>query len=147
MKKFICMLFAGMLMTTSVFAGGVNVVVNGSPIELQGIISGGRTLVPVRGVFEGLGYSVDFDADTKTATLSGKNTITMTQGNTYFTVDGANITPDVPQQIIEGRFMLPLRAVGEAIGAEVNWDANTKTASVTKRTGLVIKDLYVPGED
>lgn len=147
MKKFVCALFAGMLMTTSVFAGGVNVVVNNNPIELEGTIVDGRTLVPVRGVFESLGYAVDFDANTKTAILSGKNSITMTQGNTYFTVDGRDITPDVPQQIIDGRFMLPLRAVSEAIGAQVNWDANTKTASVTQSVGLIVKDLYVPGED
>lgn len=147
MKKIVCALFAGMLMTTSVFAGGVNVVVNNNPIELEGTIVDGRTLVPVRGVFESLGYAVDFDANTKTAILSGKNSITMTQGNTYFTVDGRDITPDVPQQIIDGRFMLPLRAVSEAIGAQVNWDANTKTASVTQSVGLIVKDLYVPGED
>lgn len=147
MKKFVCALFAGMLMTTTVFAGGVNVVVNNNPIELEGTIVDGRTLVPVRGVFESLGYAVDFDANTKTAILSGKNSITMTQGNTYFTVDGRDITPDVPQQIIDGRFMLPLRAVSEAIGAQVNWDANTKTASVTQSVGLIVKDLYVPGED
>ncbi len=147
MKKIICTLFAVVLMTASVFAGGVNVVVNGSSIDLEGTITDGRTMVPVRGVFEKLGYAVDFDADTKTAVLSGGSTITMTMGNTYFTVDGNNITPDVPQQIINDRFMLPLRAVSEAVGAEVNWDPDTKTASVTKKVGLIVKDLYVPGED
>ncbi len=143
MKKFICTLLGAMVMTSSVFAAGVNVVVNDNPIDLEGTIVEGRTLVPVRGVFEELGYSVDWDADTKTATLTGKTTITMTVGNTYFTVDDESITPDVPQQIIDGRFMLPLRAVGEAIGAEVDWDADTKTASVTKKGGLIVKDLYI----
>lgn len=147
MKKLLCTIFAAIIMSSSVLAAGVNVVVNGNPVDLQGTIVDGRTLVPVRGVFEALGYSVDFDANTKTATLKGKSEISMTQGNTYFTVDGNEITPDVPQQIIDGRFMLPLRAVSEAIGAEVEWDANTKTASITKKVGLIVKDLYIPGQE
>ena len=54
----------------------------------------------------------------------------MTNGEKSFTLNDEVVTPDVPQQIVEGRFMLPLRAVGEAIGAEVHWDAATKTASL-----------------
>jgi hypothetical protein len=60
-------------------------------------------------------------------------------GDTYFTVDGKEITPEVPQQIIDSRFMLPLRAVSEAIGANVEWDSETKTAVIT--TGLKIVEV------
>ncbi|MNW38063.1 N-acetylmuramoyl-L-alanine amidase CwlA precursor [compost metagenome] len=34
--------------------------------------------------------------------------------------------------ILDGRAYVPLRAVGEALGAKVGWDNNTKTAKITK---------------
>ena len=142
MKKLLSLIAAAMVMTTAVSAAeGVNVTVNGTAVDTQGVIVDGRTMVPVRGVFEQIGYTVEWDANTKTATLTkGSNTVEMTQGNTYFTYNGTQITPDVPQQIINGSFMLPLRAVGEAINADVEWDVDTKTASLTVSTGLKVAD-------
>lgn len=142
MKKLLSLIAAAMVMTTAVSgAEGVNVTVNGTAVDTQGVIVDGRTMVPVRGVFEQIGYTVEWDANTKTATLTkGSNTVEMTQGNTYFTYNSTQITPDVPQQIINGSFMLPLRAVGEAINADVEWDADTKTASLTVSTGLKVAD-------
>lgn len=126
----------------SVNAFAVSVVVNENPIDTEAVIVDGRTLVPVRGVFEELGYSVEWEADTKTATLTkGDSVITIVSGMTTFSVDDIVITPEVPQQIIEGRFMLPLRAVSESIGAEVNWDEATKTVSITKKKGLKVVDI------
>ena len=119
----------------SAFADGVSVSVNDNIIDAQAVIVESRTLVPVRGVFEELGYTVDWDAETKTATLSGKKTVVIQSGAAAFTVDGEEVTPEVPQQIIEGRFMLPLRAVGEAIGADVDWDAETKTVIIKEHKG------------
>ena len=137
MKKLIAVTLATLMMASNVFAVGVKV--NDTVLDQEAVIIDGRTLVPVRGVFEELGYTVSYDAETKTASLTnGTQTVSMTAGNTYFTVDGNEITPEVPQQIIDGRFMLPLRAVGEALGAEVNWDNETKTAIITKSQGLVI---------
>ncbi len=141
MKKFILALVLSVtaLTSTAFCDGEVNVVVNGNAIEAQGIIVESTTLVPVRGVFEELGFEVGYDAETKTAVLSnGKYTVSMTAGDTVIYVNDETITPAVPQQIYEGSFMLPLRTVAEAIGAEVDWDGETKTASVTKSTGLKI---------
>lgn len=154
MKKFLSIMTATLLMTTSIFAAGdtesitseskpgVNVTVNGIPVDMEGVIVEGRTMVPVRGVFENIGYTVNWNAETKTATLTkGSTTVEMTNGNTYFIYNGIQITPDVPQQIIDGRFMLPLRAVGEALNATVDWNAETKTASITVSSGLKIGNI------
>lgn len=37
-------------------------------------------------------------------------------------VNGSEIKPDVPPQIINGRTMVPIKWVAEAVGAEVKWD-------------------------
>ena len=34
----------------------------------------------------------------------------------------------VTAEIKDGRMFVPFRVLGEALGAEVNWDSNTKTA-------------------
>lgn len=136
MKKFVITAIAAAMMSVSAMAANeVTVFSNGNEVADKGVIIEGRTLVPVRGVFEYMGYSVDWDNSTKTATLtsSSKETvITLTNGKNTFEVNDREITPDVPQQIIDGRFMLPLRAVGEAVDAKVEWDSETKTAKITK---------------
>lgn len=47
-------------------------------------------------------------------------------------VDGKQLMADVPAQIISDRTMVPLRAIFEAIGADVAWDDSTKTAISNK---------------
>ena len=46
-------------------------------------------------------------------------------------VDGEYLYTEDPPVIQNGRTMVPLRSAGEAIGAEVNWDQTTKTASAS----------------
>ncbi|MDO4299999.1 MAG: copper amine oxidase N-terminal domain-containing protein [Clostridia bacterium] len=134
MKKIIIAAVTALMLTTPAMADeNVTVYSNGNLVADKGIIIDGRTMVPVRGVFEYMGYDVEWDANTKTAVLtnSDKETvIKLTNGESSFTVNDNVITPDVPQQIIEGRFMLPLRAVGEAVDAKVNWDNENKTAYI-----------------
>lgn len=43
-------------------------------------------------------------------------------GQLKLLVDGQEIEADVPPQIINGRTMVPVRWVAEALGAEVSWD-------------------------
>lgn len=140
MKKFVLLTFLIFSFSFPAFANNnIKVVLNNNPINAEATIVEGRTLVAVRGVFENMGYNINFDANTKKATISNeKNVIKLTNGNTYFTLNDNIITPDVPQQIINGRFMLPLRAISEAINADVSWDNNTKTVSI--KTGLKIEN-------
>lgn len=45
-------------------------------------------------------------------------------------VDGISTTMEygVEAEIKDGRMFIPFRALGNALGVNVNWDANTKTA-------------------
>lgn len=52
-------------------------------------------------------------------------------------VDGREVTSDVPAIIVDGRTMVPLRFVSEALGREVEWDQETQTAKVTKKLRVV----------
>lgn len=47
-------------------------------------------------------------------------------------VDGQRVGLEVPPLLIDGTTLLPLRAVGAALGAEAAWDAESRTATLTK---------------
>lgn len=140
MKKLILTTATMLMLTVPVMAyDTVTVFSNGNEVADKGIIIDGRTMVPVRGVFEYMGYDVEWDGTTKTATLTNtkkETVITLTNGENTFTVNDKEITPDVPQQIVDGRFMLPLRAVGEAVNAKVGWNNEKKTATINENNNF-----------
>lgn len=47
-------------------------------------------------------------------------------------VNGRDIYSDVPPQIVDGRTMIPVRALAESLGAQVSWDESTSSVIVTK---------------
>ncbi|MCL2224432.1 MAG: stalk domain-containing protein [Defluviitaleaceae bacterium] len=57
-------------------------------------------------------------------------TISLTVGSTAFTVNGVTQEGDAAPFIADGRTMVPLRVVSEALGAEVDWDGATQTATI-----------------
>ncbi|MBR6400288.1 MAG: copper amine oxidase N-terminal domain-containing protein [Firmicutes bacterium] len=96
--------------------------------------------MPVRGVFESLGFTVNWDSATNKASISdGVHEVSVIKGLNYFKADGKEIYPDVPQQIINGSFYLPLRAIGDAVGANTSWDNENKMAHISYNG----KDVYV----
>ena len=124
----------------------ITVIVNGQEVlfpDQRPVIVDDRTLVPVRGVFEAIGFVVDWDEETSTALLSdseGVFNITIQIGEPHFSVGVFNpdmpvghaniVALDVPAQIIGGRTMLPLRAVLESAGYRLDWDETTRTINI-----------------
>ncbi|MFJ7696954.1 stalk domain-containing protein [Lysinibacillus fusiformis] len=54
------------------------------------------------------------------------------------TVDGVQLKTDQPPAMIQGRVMLPLRAIFEALGANVNWDPRSQTVTGIKGDTTVV---------
>jgi len=117
----------------------IKVNVNGSPVNFpttgpQKI--GGRVLVPLRGVMEKIGAFVGWDAATRTVTAQkGDIDLSMRLGERTAVVNGRTVTLDVPAQSINGVTMVPLRFMGETLGAEVLWDAATETININLAGG------------
>jgi len=113
----------------------VKVFLNGKRIRFDQppIIQNGRTLVPVRAIFEAMNATVSWDDKTKTVTAKkGDTTIVMTIGNKTMKKNGVAIELDVPPQIVNGRTLVPARAVAESFGAKVDWDGSTRTVTITE---------------
>lgn len=111
----------------------INVFVDGKYInfDTKPQFVNGRTMVPLRRIFEELGAYVQWDNATWSA-IARKDGIEI-----RFTIDdytmyknGSPNTLDVPAQLINGRTLVPLRAVSEALGCDVGWDGNDNVVSI-----------------
>jgi len=112
----------------------IKVIVNGTALTFDQppIIENSRTLVPLRIIFEALGAEVDWDQTTQTVTaIKGDATVTLTIGSDMLNKNGEQIKLDVPAKIVGSRTLVPARAVAESFGAEVGWDQNTQTVTIT----------------
>ena len=134
MKKFFVTAAAVVMMSAACYAQDVNVSINGNMVNFpnqQPVVVDGRTLIPLRGVFDNMGYDIAWNGETKTVTLAKSGTtITVNIGESCYYLNGTQHSIDVPAQIINGSTMLPLRAIGDASGCQVLWDADTKTATI-----------------
>jgi len=119
----------------SVYANNLTVAINGQPIAFadQGpALVDGRTLVPVAGVFQALGFETAWDGGARQVTITrGGDIIVITIDSNTFTTNGITYALDVPAQIIGGRTMLPVSAVLISAGYDVGWDGPTSTVLIS----------------
>jgi len=100
-----------------------------------------RVLVPIRGVFEALGFTPSWDGQNSQATLTRHDfTVVVTIGSRYFTTNGVTHALDVPAQNIGGRTLVPLRAILESMGYELGWEGATQTVSVYTPPFIIQRD-------
>ena len=132
MKRIISLIIAVVVMTmsTAVFAdNSPSVYLNGEKMSFTDNVNpyidpeSGRTLVPMRDIYQAIGAVVQWDADTRTAiAVKGDTYVTVQIGSTKAFVNSEEHTLDVAGVITNDRTFLPLRFVVEAMGAQVEWD-------------------------
>ena len=108
------------------------VFVNDDRLRERGIINRqGRVLVPMRAVSESLGANVDYRAATKRVIISRGNrkvTLDLDENRRRPNRAGQSATG---ARLIAGTVYVPLRVVGESLGAEVEWNPTRRAAYVT----------------
>jgi hypothetical protein len=138
MKKIVAtvlLLFVIAISSFGVMANNnITVTVDGAEVIFgrQGpVIIEGRTLVPMRAIFEALGANVNWDDAAQTITATREDTvISMRIGSTAPTINGQTIYIDVPPAVIDGRTLVPLRFVIEALDIPMHWEAETRTVVI-----------------
>jgi uncharacterized repeat protein (TIGR03943 family) len=136
MKRIITtIILASMLFSTSVDASSndIKVTLDGDLItfDVPPAFIQGRTLVPLRTIFEVLGAKIDWDDTTKTVTATkGEIKVVLTVGNKQGKINDKYIALEVPGTIINNRILVPARFVAEALGAKVDWNEATKTVII-----------------
>ena len=142
MKKIVSIVLAFiMLAVLNITAIGEQVpevafIVDGKAAEcdVPPVIENGRTLVPVRALFESLDAKVGWDARTKKITiLYGETEILLFADSVVAIVDNLYKELDVSAKIIDSRTMIPVRFVSETLKFDVKWDEKTRTVTVTTK--------------
>lgn len=114
--------------------GAIGLVVDGQQLvlDVEPQVVQQRTLVPLRAIFEKLGATVTWDQATQTArAVKGSDTVQITLNSTTAYVNGEAETLDVPAMAVNGRTLVPVRFVSEALDAQVDWLQDTQTVQIT----------------
>ncbi len=129
--------------------GAINVYINDKPLNFgtaRPARIGGRVFVPMRAIFEGLGAQVQWDGATQSINAQrGATVVQMQIGNRNATINGNAVNLDQPPLLYGGATMVPLRFVGEALGAEVRWSEIQQSVFITSNTGSGSNPLPNPG--
>lgn len=143
-----------------VYTNYVNVEINGEKYDVRNFLSDGTTYIALRDVSELLDCKVDWEDDTKTAVITtginsvnksdsavlemaGEKTITVLSDYVNVKVDG--IKRKVRNFLSDGTTYISLRDISELLDCLVEWNGDTKTASVTDLHSLVV--MSVNGTD
>ncbi len=150
-KKLISLLFIT-LITVGVFSynilaqENVSVYINGTKIlfDVDPQIINGRTMVPMRTIFEKLGAKVDWEQNTQTITGTKEDTIIIMQiDNNELKVNNKTTILDVAPTIINSRTLVPVRAVAESLGVDVIWNGDIQVVSIHEnKSNIEYVQLY-----
>jgi hypothetical protein len=119
-------MFAGMPVPDPVSSEPlVFVFVNGEVLQsdVMPVIINDRTMIPVRAFFNAMGISdesISF-SDGVVNIFDGSNSLQFTVGGSTAYINGAEISLDVPAQIVNDRTLVPARFFAEGLGLTVEW--------------------------
>lgn len=105
--------------------GEIAVTVDGAPVrfDVPPQMAEGTVFVPLRGVFEKMGARVDFNKATGVVKAWRKQTsVELRVGDRLSKVNGNTVFMIQPAFSKDGRTLVPLRFLGESLGAQVAWN-------------------------
>jgi plastocyanin len=111
----------------------IKIMLDGKSLSFgeQPVIVNGRTLVPYRAIAEKLGATVSYDGASKSVTVTkGSNVYVLGLSSKMVSINGVEVTLDVPAQLINNSTFVPLRFLSENLGIQVGYDSATKTVSL-----------------
>ncbi|MBQ7039127.1 MAG: leucine-rich repeat protein [Clostridia bacterium] len=116
------------------YVNEIKVLVDGVRVSFDQhpVIVNDRTLVPLRAIFEALGAEVGWDHESMTATAKKDGTeISVTIGSEVLIRNGTETALDSPAIIVNSRTMVPVRAISEAFGNQVSWNADEREVIIS----------------
>ena len=111
----------------------ISICVNGKyyTFDQMPVMKSDRVLVPLRGISELLGAEVSWSEETKTVGISKDALdVSLTLDKSEASINGKNVTLDVPATSVNYRTMVPVRFVSESLGAFVSWNDDQKTVDI-----------------
>ena len=141
----------------------VNVVIDGEKVNTPDIVIDGTTYLGLRALAEALGYTVEWDDDSKVAILTSGGDVNLGNDkiekgtteelepiyilNNYVNAIFIDGEPVMVKNIVRsGRTYLGLRDMGELLGYTVDWDDTTNTASLTTPEPTATTSVVLKGD-
>ncbi|MBQ8002863.1 MAG: carbohydrate-binding domain-containing protein, partial [Clostridia bacterium] len=127
------------------YAEDITVRLDGQNVEcaVPPRIENGRTMVPMRAIFEAFGMEVTWNNDEKSVTATnGEDTVKLTVGENVLYVNGEEITMDTAPYIADDTTLVPVRAVSEGLDAEVEWNDEKRRVEITTAEYAANKDAW-----
>lgn len=117
-------------------AQGTRVLVNNREVvfpDQQPVQRDARVYIPLRGVLDRIGAeTIQWrPAREEVFIASGPREIRLRIGDSRALVDGREVDLDAPPILVGGRTMVPLRFIGENLGATVRWEGYTRTVHIS----------------
>ncbi|GHV44774.1 hypothetical protein FACS189492_1600 [Clostridia bacterium] len=113
----------------------VSVILDGAVLDfdVQPRTVNDRTMVPMRTIFESLGAVVNYDEETETV-FARSDAVTLVHkiGDKVLYVNGDPVEMDVESFEEDGRTLVPVRFVSQALGARVDWVEANQVVLITK---------------
>ena len=137
MKKFTALLLICILsVMTSVYSAPekITVTLNGNEIKFDVApkIINNRTMVPLRAISEAIDASVLWNSDDRSILLNRGDMVAMLQiGNEKLFKNDETILLDSPPIIVSDRTLVPVRAICETFGFNVEWNADERIVILT----------------
>jgi hypothetical protein len=140
---FIVMLLSSSMIGTVSAAPKLRIMVNNSSVDVGVQIVSGKTLVPLKAFERFKNTSIQWDANTKQATIARDSMkIKLAVGSRTAWKNSDAVQLDVSAKIVDGRVAVPLRFIAEALGARVTVDAATNTVWVQERANAKLVQNY-----
>lgn len=112
------------------------VLIDGNAVNFDQppVAESGRVLVPLRMIFQALGASVDWNGETQTVVSQKDNvSIKLTLGENVMYVNDRQEYLDVPAKAVNGRTLVPVRAISQALNCDVKWDDVNQAVVITSK--------------
>lgn len=113
--------------------------------DTEPVLASGRVLVPVRGFFEKLGVTVDWNQTDRIAIIKDdKREIMLELGNRIALNNGVAEYLDCSVILKNDHAMIPLRYIAESFGYDVEWEQQTLSVRITEGSSPAVDSAGLP---
>ena len=138
MRKIVTLLLCLLLIAAP--AGAVSVLVDGVPLEsdIAPVIINSTTYVPLRAAAEALREDAMVAWEGQAVVRAGSDLeLTAAPGAIYLEANGRALYIADGVQAVYGRVLVPVRVLAKAMDAQVEWDGESRTVSLTSGAGAI----------
>lgn len=127
--------FVALLNSLSFDLGTIKINIDGERIypDSDPVIIDGTTFVPIKAIAEKMDFAVEWDGENqlvKVVSADNTKTVFFKIGYASTVVNGEELSLSSAPFVLNDRTYLPVRVIAETMGADVDWNGETKTVLI-----------------